>query len=354
MPKGIHVKHFVSVVVLAMVVLLVPLGAAAQPAVDPRLAVAAAPLAGGADPVAAGTVPPPTAGGPHPVPASFVEGLRAEVQNPLGEHPATNDWDCELTETRPRPVILVHGTFLNRQDNWAYLAPSLANEGYCVYALTYGAHPQAPWPLNALGGTRTMEEGAADLAEFVDRVRAATGAEKVDLVGHSQGTIMPAVYVNDLGGHRYVENYVGLGSVWRGSTAFFISQAFDLFGQVGIRDDVEHFFRTVGCGACNQVLAGSQFFHDLWASGSPYHPDVQYTNILTNLDEIVTPYTSGYVEGPNAENHVVQDYCPLDFSEHVSIVTDPVARDLMFNALDPDNPRPVGCEFVPPVTPLHS
>ena len=135
----------------------------------------------------------PTAGGPHPVPASFVDGLRAEVQNPLGEHPATNDWDCELTEERPRPVILVHGTFLNRQDNWAYLAPTLANEGYCVYALTYGAHPEAPWPLSALGGVRPMEESAVELAEFVDRVRDATGADKVDLVGHSQGTLMPAV-----------------------------------------------------------------------------------------------------------------------------------------------------------------
>lgn len=322
----------------------------------------AAPAASAAEPAATvqsvpdvqAALPMPTAGGPHPIPASFVDGLRAEIQNPLGEHPATNDWDCRPTEQHPRPVILVHGTFLNRQDNWAYLAPSLANEGYCVFALTYGAHPQAPWPINAVGGVRAMEEGAAELDLFVDRVRAATGAEMVDLVGHSQGTIMPAVYVNDLGGHRYVQNYVGLGSVWRGSTAFFLSTVFDAFEQVGIRDEVEHFFRTVGCGACNQVLAGSDFFHHLWRNGTPYHPDVEYTNILTRYDEIVTPYTSGYVEAPNATNHVVQDFCEQDFSEHVSIVTDPVARDLVLQALDPGTPREVSCEFVPPITPLHS
>ncbi|MDV8000012.1 esterase/lipase family protein [Rhodococcus sp. IEGM 1408] len=321
------------------------------------LAVAAlvvVPSTAAAAPATAPIAAAPTAGGPHPVPASFVDGLRAEVQNPGGQHPATNDWDCQLTEARPRPVILVHGTFLNRQDNWAYLAPSLANEGYCVFALTYAAHPDAPWPLSALGGARTMEEGAADLAVFVDRVRAATGAQTVDLVGHSQGTIMPAVYVNELGGHRYVENYVGLGSVWRGSTAFFLSTIFDAFGQVGLRDEVQNFIHTVGCGSCNQVLAGSEFFHHLWRSGTPYHPDVQYTNILTRYDEIVTPFTSGYVEGPNAVNHVVQDFCAQDFSEHVSIVTDPVARDLVLNALDPERPRAVGCEFVPPITPLGS
>ena len=335
-------KSLMTALAMAIATLVVvPSTAVAAPAADvaPPPAVAA---------------PAPTAGGPHPVVASFVDGLRAEVQNPLGEHPATNDWDCRLTEARPRPVILVHGTFLNRQDNWSYLAPSLANEGYCVFALTYAAHPQAPWPLSALGGTRTMEEGAVDLAGFVDRVREATGAEKVDLVGHSQGTLMPAVYVNDLGGHRYVENYVGLGSVWRGSTAFFLSTIFDAFGQVGIRDEVQDFIQTVGCGACNQVLAGSDFFHHLWRNGTPYHPDVQYTNILTRYDEIVTPFTSGYVEGPNAVNHVVQDFCAQDYSEHVSIVTDPVARDLVFNALSPESPRPVGCQFVPPITPLHS
>lgn len=302
-----------------------------------------------ADPAA-----PPTAGGPHHVPASFLDGLRAEVQNPLGELPSTNDWDCQLTPERPRPVILVHGTFLNRQDSWGYMAPALANEGYCVYALTYGAHPQAPWPLSALGGTRPMEEGAAELADFVDRVRAATGADKVDLLGYSQGTIMPAVYVNELGGHEHVENYIGLGSVWRGSTAFFLSTIFDGLGQVGLRDAVESFVHTVGCGACNQVLAGSEFFHDLWADGTPYHPEVRYTNIVTRYDEVVTPYTSGIVEAPNAVNHVVQDHCEYDFSEHVSIAASPVSRDLVLNALDPGSPRPVSCAFVPPVTPLGS
>lgn len=100
-------KHLVSALVLAMVSLVVvPSTAAAQADAGPPAATA-------------GAVPAPTAGGPHPVPASFVDGLRAEVQNPLGEHPATNDWDCELTEARPRPVVLVHGTFHNRQDNWA-------------------------------------------------------------------------------------------------------------------------------------------------------------------------------------------------------------------------------------------
>lgn len=151
-----------------------------------------------------------------------------------------------------------------------------------------------------------------------------------------------------------MENYIGIGAVWRGSTAFFLSTMFDAFGQVGIREPIQQFIQTVGCGACNQVLAGSQYFHDLCADGTPYHRHVQYTNILTRYDEIVTPYTSGYVEAPNATNHVLQDYCEQDFSEHLSIVVSPVARDLVLNTLAPAEQRDVGCQFVPPVTTLHS
>lgn len=346
--KEIQVRTTLSALAMAVAALVVvPTIASAQTTGD-----TAAPAVATAE--VAGPVAPPTAGGPHHVPASFLDGIRAEVQNPLGELPSTNDWDCQLTPERPRPVVLVHGTFLNRQDSWAYMAPALANEGYCVYSLTYGAHEQAPWPISAVGGTKSMRDGAVELAAFVDRVRAETGAEKVDILGFSQGTVMPAVYVNELGGHESVENYIGLGSVWRGSTAFFISQAFDLFGALGVRDEVEAFFTAVGCGACNEVLAGSQFFHDLWEGGTPYHPDVQYTNIVTRYDEIVTPFTSGIVEGPNATNHIVQDYCDTDFSEHVAIAASPVSRGLVLNALDPDSPREVGCQFVPPITPLGS
>ena len=363
-------KSTLTALVLAAGLVVVPTTAAAQPSgitaptvatteVGGVVADSAPNAASTPSPTAApGAVPyadaPPTAGGPHPVPASFVEGLRAELRNPGGELPSTNDWDCELTPEHPRPVILVHGTFLNRQDSWGYMAPALANEGYCVYALTYGEHSEAPWPLNALGGVLPMEESAAELAEFVDRVRGATGAEKVDLVGYSQGTIMPAVYVNDMGGAEYVENYIGLGSVWRGSTAFFLSQIFDGFETVGLRDELEGFVQTVGCGACNQVLAGSEFFHELWADGTPYHPDVTYTNIVSRYDEVVTPYTSGIVEAPNATNHVVQDYCEQDFSEHVAIAASPVSRDLVLKALDPTTPRDVTCEFVAPITPIGS
>ena len=40
-----------------------------------------------------------------------------------------------------------------------------------------------------------MQDSAKELAAFVAKVRGSTGAAKVDLIGHSQGTLMPNYYV---------------------------------------------------------------------------------------------------------------------------------------------------------------
>ena len=74
-------------------------------------------------------------------------------------------------------------------DNWSYISPILAAHGYCVFALTYGLDPRLP--IQVIGGTIPIEQSAPELGAFVDQVLAATGAAKVDLVGHSEGTFMP-------------------------------------------------------------------------------------------------------------------------------------------------------------------
>ncbi len=81
--------------------------------------------------------------------------------------------------------MLVHGTFGNMTDSWQALSPLLANSGYCVFALDYGGPAGSP-----IQGTGAIEASATQLGAFVGRVLAATGATKVDIVGHSQGGMM--------------------------------------------------------------------------------------------------------------------------------------------------------------------
>ncbi|MFD4293554.1 esterase/lipase family protein [Rhodococcus sp. NPDC058505] len=283
---------------------------------------------------------------PLPVPYQFLAGVPLELGNPGGSAPGSNDWSCTPTAEHPNPVVLVHGTGGNRQTNWATYAPLLANEGYCVYSLTYGAYEQLPWPLNAIGGMRPMEESAAELGAFVDRVLASTGAAKVDIIGHSQGTLMPTYWVKYLGGADKVDRYVSLAPLWKGEGAFDLPRALASYRDLGV--DAAGPVMAPLCGACGQFLAGSRFMTQL-RDGGVYAPGVTYTNILTRYDELVVPYTSGYEEGPNATNIVVQDHCAQDFGDHLSIAGEPVAAALVLNALDPAHPRPVPCVFVPPV-----
>src|SRR5512139_991100 len=125
-----------------------------------------------------------------------------------------NNWSCKPSAAHPRPVVLVHGTFANGSVNWLIASPALAAHGYCVFALTYGEEPDVP----VLRGLAPVADSAAQLKTFVDGVLAATGASKVDLVGHSQGGMMPRYYLRFLGGAAKVNALVALAPSNHGTT----------------------------------------------------------------------------------------------------------------------------------------
>jgi triacylglycerol esterase/lipase EstA (alpha/beta hydrolase family) len=122
-----------------------------------------------------------------------------------------NDWTCRLTATRPEPIVLAHGTFAPPALNWVTMAPALKASGFCVFALQYGAASGFP-------GTAPMRQSAAQLKTFVDGVSAATGASAVDIVGHSQGGMLPRYYIRFLGGATRVDDLVGLAPSNHGTT----------------------------------------------------------------------------------------------------------------------------------------
>jgi triacylglycerol lipase len=176
----------------------------------------------------------------------------------------SNDWSCKPSKEHPDPVVLVHGLLANQSDNWGYLSPLLAHRGYCVFSLTYGRNPLAPPPLSQVGGLVPMQRSARGLARFVDKVRAATGAHRVDIVGHSEGSLMPDYYVKFLGGDKYVHRYVGLTPLWDGTQFFGVAALNDIGVQLGLGPAVGAVFLPL-CGSCRQFLHGSPF----WPSSTP-------------------------------------------------------------------------------------
>jgi pimeloyl-ACP methyl ester carboxylesterase len=282
---------------------------------------------------------------PYPVHYSTAAVSPTVINDPSQSPVGANNWSCKPSATHPDPVVLVHGLGATMAENWATFSPLLADNGYCVFALTYGLDPGEQY----VGGVEAMEVSSHQLGSFVDKVLASTGASRVDLVGHSEGTVMPQYYLKFLGGAAKVKRYVAITPLYQGTTLHGASALINAFEKYlpAEATPVEAIVAKE-CGSCQEFLNGSPFLTHLYADGHDAVPGVQYTTIMTRYDELVVPYTSGYLNAPNATNIVVQNQCSLDFSEHLTMAFDPVVAQDMLNALDPGQAQPVPCTLVLP------
>jgi triacylglycerol esterase/lipase EstA (alpha/beta hydrolase family) len=246
-----------------------------------------------------------------------------------------NDWTCKPSAAHPRPVVLVHGTFGNSVDNWLGLAPYLTARGYCVFSLDYGQLPGVP----LFHGLGPIDRSAQQLDAFVDRVLGTTGAAEADLVGHSQGGMMPRYYLKFLGGAAEVNALVGIAPDNHGTTLNGLTKLLPYF------PGAEDLLSMATPGLADQV-AGSAFLAKLNQGGDTV-PGVRYTVIATRYDEVVTPYTSGWLQGPDVRNVLLQNLCAVDLSEHLAIgLFDRITFHEVANALDPAHATPSTCASV--------
>ena len=261
----------------------------------------------------------------------FLQGVLLTMGHPNASPPGANDWACQPSVVHPYPVVLVHGTFGNMSDNMGYISKALKAQGYCVYALNYGGPPYFGYTY----ATGPVKTSAHELATFVDKVLAATGASKVDFVGHSQGGMLPRAYTVFENGASKTHTIVGLSPSNHGTSLGGLAALSALFPNSGGSQDY--------CAACTDQTANSPFMKELNAGGDTL-PGINYTVIETQYDEVVTPYKSAFLNG--ASNLTVQKVCGLDFSEHLGIAFDPIALRLIENALDPAHAKRPACTLV--------
>lgn len=280
---------------------------------------------------------------PLPVPYGFTTALVHAAASPYGDPPGANDWNCRPSADHPEPVVLVHGLLGSKTTNWRTMSPLLANNGYCVFALTYGVPPGDRYPQDQVGGRTPMEDSAVELDAFVTRVLDATGADKVDLVGHSEGTVMPQHWLHFLGGAARTDDYVAVTPLYDGTLAEPLPTK-ELAAALGVREPASAVVGTF-CGSCPQFISGSPFLTKIENAGTSA-PGVTYTTVMTRYDQLVIPYTSGMLDG--ATNIVVQDGCAVDLSDHLSIITSRRTGQIILNALDPAAATPLPCEPVLP------
>jgi len=251
--------------------------------------------------------------------------------NPLFYHasPLGANVPCQPSAAHPYPVVLVEGTFASMYNSFEAISPDLVNNGYCVYAFNYGQ----TIPLSGFYAMGDIAASAGQLATEVNHVLAATGASKVDLVGWSQGGMMPRYYINNLGGAARVNMLVGLAPSNYGTTLDGLQQ---FITQLGLAGAVTTLL-SVTCAACTEQLQGSAFLAGL--NQTPTQTGVKYVVIETTQDKVVTPYTNAFLPAtPNVQNITLQNQCQQDASDHISIAYDSNALQDMINALGPDDP----------------
>lgn len=227
-----------------------------------------------------------------------------------GKHVAkapVNNPTCVPSPEHPNPVVFIHGTSDN-STRWQKAANALSKQGFCTWAFNYGK-PNDGKP-NLLGryAMVDIDDSAKEIASTIDYILSVTGAEKVDLVGHSQGGLHLKKYIAENGGGDKVGRAVGLAATYHGTTLAGMDKM--------LRPIVERNPKLAESAAGKagvQQLVGSELIDRL-----NQLPDtdkrVQYTNLYSAADTTATPNKTSMLEsvdGADVANVEVGAACKL-------------------------------------------
>lgn len=237
------------------------------------------------------------------------------------------------SDAHPYPVVLLSGTYATMEQDFAALAPTLANAGYCVYSLNYGGDAGS-----TVQAVDPLTDSAGQITTFINQVLAKTGATKVDLVGHSEGGTLAeyyAKYVDAAAVHRVV----GLAPTTHGTT---LNGLAELAQATGLNVKV-----WAHCPACVNQEYGSDFIAHL-DDGPIAQSGVSYTVIETKNEDVVTPVGISFIKEDGVTNEYVQTACSADTVDHQNLTYDQAVFREIENALDPSTAAAPDCSLAYP------
>jgi triacylglycerol lipase len=217
---------------------------------------------------------------------------------------------CPTTfpHTSHQPVLLVHGTGITPKESWGW------NYGKVLPTLGYDVCTVA-LPRKALVDIQLSSEYVV----YAIRKIASRSHRKVDVMGHSQGTIQPRWALRwwpDI--RARVDDYISLAGPHHGITAL-----------------------DYGCssGWCIapawQLRRRARFVAALNSSTeTPKGPS--YTSIYSQSDAAIQPTETARLAG--ASNILIQSICPNRYVDHAGLLGDAVVYALVLHALS--NPGP--------------
>lgn len=202
------------------------------------------------------------------------------------------------------PVVLVHGTAEN-QKYWDAMTTSLHDAGMKAFTFEYG-QTGFQGLIGSIGqkiglrGFGDVEVSTQQLADEVATVLNQTGADKVDLVGHSQGGLLIKNFVAQDKSDS-VANVVQLAPSTHGTTfsglADFVGpvgNSIDINGWKPVKDAIYGTASTLAWPSLSQQTVGSRFLEKLDKLPDT-KPGVDYLVVSTKDDVVATPYKSQFI-----------------------------------------------------------
>lgn len=169
----------------------------------------------------------------------------------------------EYASQAKTPILFVHG-WNGGGWNWDSMAGKFKNDG---------------WPANYLDQWnydthQSNVDTAKQLADEVNKLKAATGASKVDIVSHSMGGLSSRYYLKNMMGTGNVDRWVSLGGPNHGTTS--ANSCVDT--------------------SCVEMRPNSDFLNALNASDETPGSSV-YATWWSPCDEIINPHESVKLTG---------------------------------------------------------
>ncbi|MFI6852138.1 esterase/lipase family protein [Streptomyces sp. NPDC050416] len=217
----------------------------------------------------------------------YPSGITQERRTPTPALPTAGAAQLP-TEAKP-PVVLLHG-FIDNRSVFVLLRRSLAQHGrQQIESLNYS-------PL-----TCDIRAAAELLGRHIEEVCERTGAQQVDVVGHSLGGLIARYYVQRLGGDTRVRTLVTLGTPHSGTRVAPLANAHPIVRQMRPGSPVLEELTRPAPGCRTHFVS---FWSDLDHVMDPLetacidHPDLTVQNVrVTGIGHLALPVHPAVANG---------------------------------------------------------
>nr|WP_306520940.1 MULTISPECIES: alpha/beta fold hydrolase [unclassified Streptomyces] len=223
-------------------------------------------------------------------PTGLADERPADEADPAGPSPSASP---RLPLAPPPPIVLLHG-FADNRSVFVLLRRALLRDADGT------ARRRTVVSLNYSPLTCDIRAAAESLGRHVEEVRRRTGADRVDVVGHSLGGLIARYHVQRLGGDAVVRTLVTLGTPHSGT-------------RVARPADVHPIVR--------QMRPGSPVIEELGRPAPGCR--TRFVAVRSDLDQIMVPTSTARLDHPDlrVENVLVTGIGHLALPVHPTVTS---------------------------------